>query len=421
MAAAVVFDRVWKKFCRGEHHDSLRDLVPSLIKGMFRRGQTRDLEGEEFWAVKDVSFEVAPGEALGIIGPNGAGKSTTLKLLTRILRPTLGSCAIRGRTGALIEVAAGFHPDLTGRENIYLQGAIMGMHRAEIDAKFGDIVEFSGLPAFLDTPIKRYSSGMNARLGFSIAAHLDPEVLIIDEVLAVGDSVFQQRCFERIRQLKRGGVTLVFVSHNLAAVEALCDRTLLLSQGGPLFLGKPQEATRLYLAPPDRAANTQTAAAGFERNGNGAVQITGVRLLGAGGQPVTQIISGSALHLEVEMRGMEAPKEVVLRFSVVDSNQVTLFGENGSVKARPIQLEAGDSAVFHVAIESLVLTEGKYFITVGAHSAFTQEIYDWHEAAYPIEVFVAEDMTRIGRIGLSTSWRSEKLSRAAAAAATGTT
>jgi lipopolysaccharide transport system ATP-binding protein len=178
--AVVVFDGVWKKFRRGDRHNSLRDLVPAAAGALLRRGATSDLKAEEFWALQGVSFEVRRGEALGIIGPNGAGKSTTLKLLTKILRPTRGSCAVRGRAGALIEVAAGFHPDLTGRENVYLQGAIMGMKRHEIGRKFDAIVDFAGVADFVDTQVKRYSSGMNARLGFSIAAHLEPEALIID-------------------------------------------------------------------------------------------------------------------------------------------------------------------------------------------------------------------------------------------------
>src|SRR5215831_12412411 len=189
----VTFDHVWKKFERGERHSSLRDLIPAMMRGLFRRRPAVDqLHGQQFWAVRDVSFDVERGQAVGIIGPNGAGKSTTLKLLTKIMRPTRGACAINGRVGALIEVAAGFHPDLTGRENVFLQGAIMGMTRADIARKLDDIVEFSGLSDFIDTPVKRYSSGMNARLGFSIAANLEPDALIIDDVLAVGDMAFQQ-------------------------------------------------------------------------------------------------------------------------------------------------------------------------------------------------------------------------------------
>jgi ABC-type polysaccharide/polyol phosphate transport system ATPase subunit len=227
----IEFADVWKKFRRGERHDSLRDLVPAMAKRIFRRGTPSDLETEEFWALKDVSFEVKRGEALGIIGPNGAGKSTTLKLLNRILRPTRGSCRLRGRVGALIEVAAGFHPDLTGRENVFLQGAIMGMRRTEIAARLDEIIDFAGVAEFVDTPVKRYSSGMNARLGFSVAAHLEPDVLIIDEVLSVGDMAFQRRCVERMEEFRRSGVAIAFVSHDMASISKLCANALFLNRG----------------------------------------------------------------------------------------------------------------------------------------------------------------------------------------------
>src|SRR5512135_308027 len=191
---------IWKRFKRGQIHDSLRDLIPALTRRLLPRQRDPGyLEENEFWALQDLSFEVLPGQTLGIIGGNGAGKSTTLKVLTRILRPTYGTVEVQGRIGSLIEISAGFHQDLTGRENIFLQGSIMGMPQELIRRKFDQIVEFSGIAEFLDTPVKRYSSGMSARLGFSIAAHLDPEVLIIDEVLAVGDFRFQERAFARIR------------------------------------------------------------------------------------------------------------------------------------------------------------------------------------------------------------------------------
>jgi lipopolysaccharide transport system ATP-binding protein len=246
---AVVFDRVWKRFRRGERHDSLRDFLPSLARRLFRqRNASQGLGGgDDFWALKDVSFSVKPGEALGIIGPNGAGKSTTLKLLTRILKPTRGVSQVRGRVGALIEVAAGFHPDLTGRENIFLQGAIMGMKRVEIGRRLEEIVEFAGVGDFVDTPVKRYSSGMSARLGFSIAAHLSPDVLFIDEVLSVGDIAFQTRCLERLREHLNAGVTLVFVSHNLQAVAMLCERTLVIGKGECLFDGATSQALDVYV------------------------------------------------------------------------------------------------------------------------------------------------------------------------------
>src|SRR5690349_15481894 len=248
-AARIEFDQVWKKFARGELHDSLRDLVPATVRRLAGRGPARDeLSGEEFWAVRDVSFEVRPGEALGILGPNGAGKSTILKLLTRILVPTRGHCAITGRAGALIEVAAGFHPDLTGRENVFLQGAIMGMPRSEIIRKFDEIVAFAGVSDFIDTPVKRYSSGMNARLGFSIAAHLEPDVLLIDEVLSVGDFKFQSRAFSKISELVRRAIPVVVVSHQLDQIATLCTHAIYLEHGQIAEAGSPNDCIRRYLA-----------------------------------------------------------------------------------------------------------------------------------------------------------------------------
>ena len=246
MATQVIFEQVWKKFRRGERHDTLRDLIPSMLRRL-AGAESADLTSNEFWAVQDVSFQVVAGEALGIIGPNGAGKSTALKLLTRILRPNRGHCAVRGRVGALIEVAAGFHPELTGRENVYLQGAIMSMKRAYIASRFDEIVQFAGIEDFVDTPIKRYSSGMQARLGFSIAAHMDPDVLIVDEVLSVGDISFQARCMERMEQHIRNGVTVVFVSHNLQAVATLCQRAVVLGHGRLCYDGPVEGAIDAYL------------------------------------------------------------------------------------------------------------------------------------------------------------------------------
>ena len=197
--------------------------------------------------LEDVSFEVRPGETLGIIGRNGAGKSTTLKLLTRILKPTRGRSEVRGRVGALIELAAGFHPDLTGRENVFLQGAIMGMRRQEISRHFDEIVEFAGIGDFIDTQVKRYSSGMQARLGFSVAAHLEPDVLLIDEVLAVGDLSFQQKCYERLREFRRSGVAIAFVSHNMQAISMLCDRVLYLRPRSPALSGSVGDMVTAYV------------------------------------------------------------------------------------------------------------------------------------------------------------------------------
>ncbi|MDP9201094.1 MAG: polysaccharide ABC transporter ATP-binding protein [Gemmatimonadota bacterium] len=244
---AVQVDSVWKKFRRGERQDSLRDLVPALVRRWTgRKPNSQEIKNDEFWALRDVSLTALRGEAIGIIGHNGAGKSTLLKILTRLLRPTAGTYQTHGRVGALIEVTAGFHPDLTGRENVYLNGAILGLRKAEIARRFEEIVEFSGISEFIDTPVKRYSSGMNARLGFSIAAHLDPDVLIVDEVLSVGDYMFQAKCVEWMRRTLDSGTTVIFVSHNMDAVMALCKSAILLNHGRVLAQGKMTDVIAEY-------------------------------------------------------------------------------------------------------------------------------------------------------------------------------
>ncbi|HXQ27936.1 MAG TPA: ABC transporter ATP-binding protein, partial [Gemmatimonadales bacterium] len=252
--AALELDQVSKKFRKGELYDSLRDLLPALAKRWLRPRSPEALAPREFWALEDVSFGVKRGEAFGIIGRNGAGKSTILKLLSGIMRPTRGRILVNGRLSALIEVSAGFHPDLTGRENIYLNGTILGMTRAEIRQRFDAIVAFAELEEFLDTPVKRYSSGMFARLGFAVASHVEPDLLIVDEVLSVGDYMFQQKCLTRMDQILGSGATVIFVSHNLRAVATLCTRALFLERGRVAALGPTEDAIKAYLT---RATSTR--------------------------------------------------------------------------------------------------------------------------------------------------------------------
>src|SRR3972149_6727302 len=244
---ALDFNQVWKKFKMGERYDSLRDLIPGMAKRIFSRNNQIELGEREFWALKDVYFQVKRGEAIGIIGPNGAGKSTILKLLSGILRPNKGEIKVNGRLSALIEVSAGFHPDLTGRENVYLNGSILGMKRKEIDKRLDEIVEFSGISEFIDTPVKRYSSGMHARLGFSVAAHINPDILVVDEVLSVGDLQFQKKCIDKMLSLKKRGVPIVFVSHNLQSIQMLCNRAFFLKNGQIFKNGDVSDVLNEYL------------------------------------------------------------------------------------------------------------------------------------------------------------------------------
>src|SRR3989338_6034824 len=244
--SVIEFNSVWKKFKKGEKLNSLRDAIPAFFRKVSSNGSDRPLEEQEFWALKNVDFRITKGEVVGIVGPNGAGKSTILKLLSKIMYPTKGEIKINGRLSALIEVTAGFHPELTGRENVYLNGTILGMRRREIDKKFDEIVEFSGVAPFIDTPVKRYSSGMYSRLGFSVAAHMDPEILLVDEVLSVGDMAFHAKCAQKIRELLKSGATIILVSHQLNMIQSLCKRVLLMQNGEVIQDGAPDKVIPEY-------------------------------------------------------------------------------------------------------------------------------------------------------------------------------
>jgi len=246
---AITVENVSKRYLidHQARADTLRDAVSHGLRGILGRLRQGRLEQEEFWALRDVSFEVKPGEVLGLIGRNGAGKSTLLKVLSRITEPTSGSIRLRGRVASLLEVGTGFHPELSGRENIYLNGAILGMSRAEITRKFDEIVAFAEVERFLDTPVKRYSSGMYVRLAFAVAAHLEPEILIVDEVLAVGDHAFQKKCLGKMRDVAHtAGRTVLLVSHNLGQISALANRCVVLEKGRVKFTGPTAEALPIY-------------------------------------------------------------------------------------------------------------------------------------------------------------------------------
>lgn len=396
MSASVVFEGVWKKFRRGERHDSLRDLVPALVSRLTGRRRA-GLDQSEFWALRDVSFTVGPGEALGIIGPNGAGKSTALKLLTKILRPTKGRMAVKGRAGALIEVAAGFHPDLTGRENVYLQGAIMGMTRAEIARKFDAIVDFAGVEDFIGTPVKRYSSGMNARLGFAIAAHLDPDVLLIDEVLSVGDVGFQAKCIAHMQALLKSGVPLVFVSHNLTAVVDVCTRAILIDRGVVRFDGRPAEAVaefRRYRPEPTAAAEGSDAAR--------PIRITGVELMHPGGEPSPLFVTGRPIIIRVSYEAATPIDHPQFAIDIHNADGVYCAGINTRMDDRDLGRVTGAGSV-DLVIPKLWLLPGAYSISAGILDASSVRTYDLHLRAYPFSVL--SERRDYGIVYLEHDWR----------------
>jgi lipopolysaccharide transport system ATP-binding protein len=333
--AAVEVQHLVKRYRIGrrESYTALRDVLAGAFSAPVRRLKGTREPQPEFAALDDVSFSVARGEVLGLVGANGAGKSTLLKVLSKITEPTEGRVLIRGRVGSLLEVGTGFHPELTGRENIFLNGTILGMRRAEIVRRFDEIVEFSGVSQFLDTPVKRYSSGMQVRLAFAVAAHLEPEILLVDEVLAVGDAEFQQRCLGRMREVTNEGRTVVFVSHNLAAVRALCSRAVVLESGRLVFDGPTDEAVQHYLGFRDGGSGGAVEGAELELHLTKAKAYSGepffrcdrVAALDESGAPSIRFRSDEQISIAVDYTVLRPVPSLRILVTLSDENQATLL------------------------------------------------------------------------------------------------
>ena len=343
-----------------ESYTALRDVIArkaTALNPFRRKAPNVSTKKEEFWALRNVTFDVKQGEKLGIVGRNGAGKSTLLKILTRITAPTTGRARLRGRVGSLLEVGTGFHPELTGRENIFLNGAILGMGRGEIKSKFDQIVDFAEIERFLDTPVKRYSSGMYVRLAFAVAAHLEPEVLLIDEVLAVGDMEFQNKCLRKMSSVAREGRTILFVSHNMVAVESLCDRGMLIDKGEVAAAGSINEVINAYMKTMQRAV-AEDIADRRDRVGSCAIQFTHITVLDADLRPVSTLVSGREAVLALGYRvesGIE-PGEVAVSVGVNGPMGNRLTTLDSSVSGRPFQ-EIPRSGRFLCRIPALPLVQ----------------------------------------------------------------
>jgi lipopolysaccharide transport system ATP-binding protein len=343
---------------------SLSDRIELAVDRARHRARSRPVAPlrEEIWALKDVSLEVERGEVLGVIGPNGAGKSTLLSILARITDPTEGQAEIRGRVSSLLEVGTGFHPELSGRDNVYLNGAILGMRRSETAAKFDEIVEFSGVRDFIDMPVKRYSTGMYVRLAFSVAAHLDPEILLLDEVFAVGDRAFQEKCIARISEMTRSGRTVLFVSHDVSSVARLCDRALVLNDGHLVFKGPVDDAIGQYLSSRTLGGG---ATADEEREGTGEARITRVEVAAIDGG--TAIRADRPLTIRVGLESSAPFRADGLRLQL--GIHATLGGQYVALSTdfaleRPldgVELSAGATAVCE--LEELPLKPGSYFVS----------------------------------------------------------
>ena len=315
--AVITVRNLGKEYRLGaQMHDTLRDQITALLRGGRRR------EKQQFWALKDVSFDVEQGDVVGIIGRNGAGKSTLLKILSQITEPTEGEIRIRGRIASLLEVGTGFHPELSGRENTYLHGAILGMSRAEITRKFDEIAAFAEMDTFLDTPVKHYSSGMTTRLAFAVAAHLDPEILIIDEVLAVGDAAFQKKCLGRMGEIARAGRTVLFVSHNMAAVTSLCTRGIYLEKGRVKAFGPVQEIAETYLRDA-LPVDTDTGFIGGAPRGSGEIRFTSLQV---GSQKFDgKVACGQGLKIKLGYKANTAAVPARFFVNIYDRQQMRIF------------------------------------------------------------------------------------------------
>lgn len=335
-----------------------------------RKGREARPKTEEFWALRDVSFEIAEGEAVGIVGRNGAGKSTLLKVISRISPPTRGRVTVRGRVGTLLEVGTGFHPELSGRENVFLNGAVLGMKRREILRKYDDIVEFAGVERFLETPVKRYSSGMYVRLAFAVAAHLEPEILLVDEVLAVGDVDFQRKCLGKMQDAAGHGRTVIFVSHNMGAIQRLCSRALLIDSGRLALDGPPAEVVAAYL---DRATSEQSGGrtrvpADIPRIGTGEARLQELSLTDLSGQPLGGLHLGQPFRVTVVFEVFERIDDAVVEIGVSPFGGDRMATIQSVDRERPLlTFEPGTRRV-SAEIEATLLP-GEFALDVGLHHA----------------------------------------------------
>ena len=388
---AVSVDGLWKNFRL--YHERNQFLKAAILRG-------RRARYEEFWALKDVSFEVATGRTFGVIGHNGSGKSTLLKTLAGILVPDRGSVNTVGRVSALLELGAGFHPELSGRENVFLNGAILGLKKAEIEKRFDDIVEFAGLEQFIDSPVKNYSSGMFVRLGFAVAANVEPDVLLIDEVLSVGDEAFQRKSAEKIEQFRRDGRTIVFVSHGLDSVEQLCERVAWLDHGELKMVGPAAEVISAYRGDSHEARKAPDEIG--SRWGSGEIQITRVDLLDGDERPVEHPSTNEPLTIRVDITAHAPVQDTVLVAKIDQLGGGTVW--QSSTRRNGVSIgRIDDGARVDLVFPQLPLLEGTYELTLAITNQTEIQPYDWWERRIRFDVrqFVNADQ---GLVHIPTQW-----------------
>lgn len=407
MMPAIRLENVSKRFIMmSERPQTVLETVIALSKGQTRRNREQEL-----WAVEDISYDLMPGQCLGIIGRNGSGKSTLLKMIARILRPTRGRITVRGRTSALLELGAGFHPDLTGRENIYLYASVLGLDQDEVDRRFESIVEFSELASFIDVPVKHYSSGMHVRLGFSVAIHVEPDILILDEILAVGDQAFQTKCVDQIYDLKRNGTTIILISHNMDTVRNLCTELLWLEQGRLRDSGNVSRVSAAYLAESygAQARKGDDEQQPFKRWGSRELEIRSVRLLNHEGREFGVFRTNDRLMIELQYVAQEVTPAPRFDLAVHRHDGIQVIGPNSHAGGLELEDLEGAGCVFY-EIEKLPLLPGRYFVTVTARDSQSASIYDHHEQAYGFRVIADElrDTQGLVTIPATWSWRPEE-------------
>jgi len=384
-----------------QRHDTLRDHVAASFKTLFHfngRRSSANHNETKFWALKDVSFEVKPGEVIGFIGRNGAGKSTLLKILSRITEPTSGSADISGRVASLLEVGTGFHSELTGRENIYLNGSILGIKKAEIDRKFDEIVAFSEIEKFIDTPVKRYSSGMYVRLAFAVAAHLEPEVLIIDEVLAVGDVAFQKKCLGKMKDVSQTGRTVLFVSHNLDAIQRLCSRAILLESGKLAQDGKSGFVIERYISNLDgnsELTGYQELRQTTRRQGNGEIRFASVRIVNMRGETTFTLLHREPFILQLEVESRIETQIPDLGFCLVARDGTEVLGTDANFSIPDAQIKKGTN-LLECQVSPDVLVPGTYTLRAGIFRAGILT-YDYLESVLTFEILGSDFYAHDGR------------------------
>ena len=391
MSEIIRFERVSKKFSL--HRERPRSFQEQLIHVL----QRKHTPSETFWALQDISFTVDRGESVGLIGPNGAGKSTILKLIAQILEPTSGHIWADGRVGVLLELGAGFHPDLTGRENIFLNGSILGLSRPDIQRKMADIVAFADIDQFIDVPVKHYSSGMYVRLGFAVAVHTDPEILLVDEVLSVGDTSFQQRCLDRIHQLQRNGTSILLVSHGLDVVRKMCDQALWLKDAGLAAIGKTDDVISAYLGHVQQqsaqaAAQARPIPAGQygQRWGSQEAQITEVTFYDGSDTPQQSYLWGEQLRVCIRYVAHQRIPNPTFGVAIYNENGDNLVGPNSADSGCEIEAIEGQGEVNFVM--ALPFKPGTYEFTAAIYDRNSVYPFDHHHRMYTFQILAPPDL-----------------------------